>query len=235
MKRARRGTISKELSTPFYRDALAISSGLWTHSSFVPSESGGYHGTRRVGNFRKASTLAGEVLADHRLASMFSEIAMASCAYCGNMILFGGVTQGDLRLCNMICQCNGGVLSAAATVPESAAPGLDRQIHFGPCPRCQGPGPVDDHNALWVWSALAFSRRGSQQHLACRRCAFKSQLGNLLFSAGLGWWGFPWSLMLTPVQVVRNMIGIVSPPDPSQPSLRLVQRARVQLASQSKN
>jgi hypothetical protein len=71
--------------------------------------------------------------------------------------------------------------------------------------------------------------------VTCRGCAFKSQLGNLVFSAGLGWWGFPWGFLLTPVQVVRNVIAIVSPPDASQPSARLVQVARVQLASQPSN
>jgi hypothetical protein len=86
-----------------------------------------------------------------------------------------------------------------------------------------------------VWSGIAFSRWGSQRHVTCRSCAFKSQVGNLVFSAGLGWWGFPWGFLLTPVQVVRNAIGMMSPPDPSQPSARLVQVARMQLVSQPKN
>jgi hypothetical protein len=160
---------------------------------------------------------------------------VATCAYCGIMILFGGVKQGELRFCNTTCHGNGHILSAAATVPESAAQGLARQIHFGPCPRCQGPGPVDVHDSHWVWSAIALTRWGSQQHVTCRRCAFKSQAGNLVFSAGLGWWGFPWGLALTPVQVARNVIAIVYTPDPSQPSPKLLQVARVQLASQPRN
>jgi hypothetical protein len=98
-----------------------------------------------------------------------------------------------------------------------------------------GPGPVDVHESHWVWSGIAFLQSGSQRHVTCRRCAFKSQVGNLVVSAALGWWGFPWGFVLTPVQVVRNVIGMMSPPDPSQPSARLVQVARVQLASQPKN
>jgi hypothetical protein len=182
----------------------------------VRIESGGYHGG--------ITNVTGSDLG--RL--------MATCAFCGNMILFGGIKEGELRFCNAICQSNGSVLTAAATVPEAAAQDLARQIHFGPCPRCKGPGPVDIHNSHWVWSAVVFSRWGSQRHVSCRHCAFKSQVGNLVFSAGLGWWGFPWGFVLTPVQVVRNVIGIASPPDPSMPSARLVQLARVQLVSQPK-
>ena len=80
---------------------------------------------------------------------------MARCAACGETILFGGVTQGDLRYCNTICQNKGRVIAAAAQVPESEAKSLAHQIHQGPCPRCKGPGPVDVHTSYWAWSALA--------------------------------------------------------------------------------
>ena len=62
----------------------------------------------------------------------------------------------------------------------------------------------------------------------------KSQVGNLLFSGVLGWWGFPWGLLFTPVQVGRNLIAIFTPPDPSQPSAKLLQVARVQIASKAR-
>jgi hypothetical protein len=58
----------------------------------------------------------------------------------------------------------------------------------------------------------------------------KSQLGDLAFSALLGWWGFPWGLLVTPVQIARNIAALASPPDPAQPSARLLQTARIQLA-----
>src|SRR5262249_37505907 len=157
---------------------------------------------------------------------------MASCAFCGETILFGGVTEGDLRFCNTICQSKGQVLSAAARVPDTAAANLARQIHMSPCPRCQGPGPVDVHTSYWGWWALVFTRWGSHQHGSCRRCALKSQSGNLALSVVLGWWGFPWGFLFTPVQVVRTAFAIVVPPNPGEPSAKLVQVARVMIASQ---
>jgi hypothetical protein len=158
---------------------------------------------------------------------------MARCAACGETILFGGIKQGDLRFCNAACQYKGQGLAAAAVVPEHAAQARAREIHQSNCPRCQGPGPVDVHSSYWVWSALALTRWGTQQQLNCRRCAIKSQVGNLLFSGVLGWWGFPWGLLFTPVQVGRNFVAIFLPPDRSQPSAKLVHVARIQLANKS--
>src|SRR5712692_9519771 len=131
---------------------------------------------------------------------------MASCAYCGTTILFGGARQGELRFCNSKCQSKGGVLSVAARVPEGAAQNLALQIHAGLCPRCKGAGPVDVHTSYRVWSALIVTQWQSFPQVTCRRCAVKSQVGNLAFSALLGWWGFPWGLLVTPVQVVRNVV-----------------------------
>ena len=62
--------------------------------------------------------------------------------------------------------------------------------------------------------------------MVCRPCAVKIQAGNLVFSSLLGWWGFPHGPPITPVQVVRNLIAIVAPPDPSHPSPKLVQVAQ---------
>jgi hypothetical protein len=157
---------------------------------------------------------------------------MNRCAVCGELILFGGVKQGNLQFCNTICQSKGQLVAASARVPESEAQALARQIHQGHCPRCKGPGPVDVHTSYWVWSALALTRWGSQPQLKCRRCGIKSQLGNLAFTGLLGWWGFPWGLLWTPVQIGRNIGAIFSPPDPSQPSAKLVQIAYFQLAGQ---
>jgi hypothetical protein len=163
---------------------------------------------------------------------------MARCAACGETILFGGAKQGELRFCNSICLNKGQALAAAqasaAAVPEHVAQALARELHQSNCPKCKGPGPVDVHTSYWVWSALAMTRWGTQQQLKCRSCAVKSQVGNLFFSGVLGWWGLPWGLLLTPVQVGRNFIAIFTPPDPSQPSPKLLQVARVQIASQGK-
>jgi hypothetical protein len=156
---------------------------------------------------------------------------MATCAYCGETIVFGGVKAGQLRFCNATCQGKARMAAAAAPVPEEAVANLARQIHSGPCPRCQGPGPVDVHIAYWVWSALVFTRWGNKQQVSCRRCAVKTQAGCLAQSAAFGWWGFPFGILITPVQVCRTAVQIVFPPNPAGPSAKLHEIARSYLTS----
>ena len=48
-------------------------------------------------------------------------------------------------------------------------------------------------------------------------------------SLALGWWGIPWGLIMTPVQVVRNVTGLISPPDPIEPSEKLKDFVRLSL------
>jgi hypothetical protein len=44
------------------------------------------------------------------------------------------------------------------------------------------------------------------------------QLAGAISSLLVGWWGFPWGLIYTPVQIVRNIGALKNPPDPSRPS-----------------
>jgi hypothetical protein len=48
---------------------------------------------------------------------------------------------------------------------------------------------------------------------------------------GLGWWGFPWGLVLTPIQMARNIMGIFAGPDFSRPSADLRKMVQVMLAA----
>ena len=60
----------------------------------------------------------------------------------------------------------------------------------------------------------------------------KSQVGNMFFSVILGWWGFPWGLMMTPLQIARNMIGLFKIPDQNNPSDKLKNIVKVNIATQ---
>ena len=156
---------------------------------------------------------------------------MATCAYCGETIVFGGLKAGPFRYCNAKCQDKARVAAAASPVSEEAITVLAQQIHSGPCPRCQGPGPVDVHMAYWAWSALAFTRWGNRKQVSCRRCAVKRQAGRLIQSALFGWWGFPYGLLITPVQVWRTASHMMFPPSPTGPSAKLHEVARSHLLS----
>jgi hypothetical protein len=157
---------------------------------------------------------------------------MAKCDYCGTTILFGGVREGNLRFCNADCHTNGYLCVVAEKVPEDIVAEHLSALHQGNCPKCGGPGPVDLHTAHFVWSAFIMTSWRSRPEVCCRWCGKKAKLGGLLSSATLGWWGIPWGIVLTPVQVIRNVAGLLSSPDPTQPSAELANIVRIQLASQ---
>lgn len=151
---------------------------------------------------------------------------MATCDSCGTFILFGGVREGGRRYCG--AECAAGDLWAALidALPAVEVDERARRTHQGQCPKCLGAGPVDVRSSHWIYSALAFSRYGSRFDLCCRRCGRKTQLKDGLFSLALGWWGFPHGIILTPVQVVRDLgafVGLMGPRD-AEPSPQLRNR-----------
>jgi len=156
---------------------------------------------------------------------------MAQCDYCGTTILFGGVNDNGHRFCNQECQQRGVLLTVSEQIPEELLSQHVNAAHQGECPRCSGPGPVDVHSSYTIWSALYLTSWGTQPQVCCRSCGTKSQLKGLLFSGLLGWWGFPFGLIMTPVQIGRNVVGMFSGPDPSEPSAELKKLVSINLAA----
>jgi hypothetical protein len=156
---------------------------------------------------------------------------MANCAYCNSFILFGGVTDPTGRYCNNKCQLAGNLLQLSHTIPDATLRSLLQETHQGPCPRCHGAGPVDVHKAHQVWSALIITSWSSKPELCCKSCAVRRQLGAIGFSAVAGWWGIPWGLILTPMQIIRNVVEICGGPSPDEPSALLKKHVRIQAAA----
>lgn len=157
---------------------------------------------------------------------------MAKCAYCNSTILLGGVTKGDQRYCNNKCYQEGFLLSASQQIPAEVFNREIERVHQGLCPKCGGSGPVDVHTSHHVFSLVVLTRWSSSPKLCCRSCGVKSQLGGLGLSLLVGWWGFPWGLIFTPVQITRNLVGIFSPPNPAQPSPQLQKIVKLHIAKQ---
>lgn len=158
---------------------------------------------------------------------------MAKCDYCGSTIIFGGKRDANGRFCNQKCQGRGSLLALSQQIPEAAVKEQVWKFHQGQCPKCNGAGPVDVHVSHKVWSAVALTSWSSTPQISCRSCGMKSQLTGSLFSLVLGWWGLPWGLLLTPIQIGRNLFGIARPPEPSKPSPQLEKILRMSMASQA--
>jgi hypothetical protein len=157
---------------------------------------------------------------------------MATCDQCGTTIVFGGVQEGGFRFCNKKCRDRAVILSASEELPDEFVLEKARQVHQGACPRCGGRGPVDVHTAHSVWSAVMLTQSKSSPTICCQSCGTKARLKALAASSLLGWWSLPWGLVMTPVQILRNIGGMIRTPDTDQPSEELVKMVRRQLSAQ---
>ena len=158
---------------------------------------------------------------------------MASCAYCNTTILLGGKRQGDLRFCNATCMQRGALALTARALPQPEVDQYVAQVHRGQCPACKGAGPVDVHTSYRVWSLLFMTSWSSRPKVCCQGCGTKRKVGDTVFSVVLGWWGFPWGFLVTPMQIIRNVWGVVNQPDPSMPSPALEQMLRLEMAARA--
>ena len=96
---------------------------------------------------------------------------------------------------------------------------------------CGGPGPVDLRISHRIWSALIVSSWINRPRLTCRECGVKANVKDGLFSLVFGWWGRPWGVIVTPVQVSRNVMRVLRCPDDSKPSPELERMVRLRLAA----
>lgn len=156
---------------------------------------------------------------------------MKACDACGKTILFGGKTLGELRFCSDECAAQGDLVVAAQQVPESTVIQTAAAWHRGDCPVCKSRGPVDVHSSQWIYSYVLGTNWQTDNPLSCRRCGVKRQLFSTLGSLLAGWWGIPWGVLMTPVIIGRNLMGLISPPDPARPSARMLAQVRLQLAA----
>jgi hypothetical protein len=110
---------------------------------------------------------------------------------------------------------------------------IAEEIHRGKCPVCHQRNIVDAHNVYKVWSALVMTQWTTTPKISCFSCARKRQLGGILFSVIFGWWGIPWGLIATPLQIGQNVFAMTGIGyDPSQPSELLKKLVRLSLLEQ---
>ena len=158
---------------------------------------------------------------------------MARCANRGAIIISGGKKLGDLRFCGDSCYQRGAVSRAAVQIPDHVLRKAVNEVHMGMCPKCQGRGPLDAYTSYTVWSALFVTRYGQSTAILCRACGVKEMRAAIASSLLLGWWGFPFGLIMTPVQIGRNIKRLSSTPSHLRPSPELESVVRMNLASQA--
>ncbi len=155
---------------------------------------------------------------------------MSECSNCGKFILFGGRTLDGQRYCGSACAQRHPLLRSAERVPAQVLQQYVEQWRKDACPQCKRKGePLDVYAHHRVHSFILMTQWSTQRQVSCRRCGRRSQLLSTLYSATLGWWGMPWGLLVTPIQVGRNVVGLFRP-TPQRASPAFERLVRLQLA-----
>jgi hypothetical protein len=115
-------------------------------------------------------------------------------------------------------------------VPEDEVDRHIAAVHNANCPLCGGAGPIDVHNSYRVWSALLLTSWSTRPRVSCKACARSAQAKDALFSLLLGWWGFPWGVVITPIQIARNLSGMATGGNAAGPSDQFRKIMKLQLA-----
>lgn len=156
---------------------------------------------------------------------------MARCDYCDSFILFGGKKQSGRTFCNDSCLQEGRLMIAADRLPQHVVDDAVDEAHQSSCPLCNGPGPIDVHTSHTIWSLIALTSWRSTPHVCCRSCGRQKQLMGFVTSGLFGWWGFPWGVIYTPIQIGKNLSGMLGGPDADVPSEQLELLTRLDIAA----
>ena len=130
---------------------------------------------------------------------------MKRCDTCGATILFGPVRQGNRIYCKAACRDQDVASLAASHLPADLVVQSVRAIHEGSCPVCGGEGPIDVHVSHHVLSMFVLTSFKSEPKICCHRCGRNAKIKAILLSGLFGWWGVPWGMLGTPVQILRNL------------------------------
>jgi hypothetical protein len=90
---------------------------------------------------------------------------------------------------------------------------------------------VDVRTAHRAISAIAVTWRQSRRIIVCRGCGVRAQLLDTAITLVFGWWGFPWGIIYTPIQIGRNVAAILRGDETTTASSELEQLVRLNMAS----
>jgi hypothetical protein len=158
---------------------------------------------------------------------------MAVCDYCNKSFNLFGIHENGYAFCSANCRNQAqALLKSLDRFPAEEIEAYINRAHAGPCPQCGKPAPVDLYQSYRVVSMLILTRWATDNHFVCKACARQAQRKALAYSALLGWWGLPFGLIFTPIQIARNIIGLSGGSDTQQPSARLRNVLKLNLARQ---
>lgn len=152
------------------------------------------------------------------------------CDFCGNSIYFSAIKDEGQKFCSKQCLHNARMLELAIDIPDNLILDNAEAIRNGHCPVCNHQNSINEvRKYYWVWSAVYFTRWGSRNRISCKKCAVKKNFSSIMSSFLLGWWGVPWGIIITPSQIISNLVAILQK-NKQEVSEELIQTAKILLA-----
>ena len=158
---------------------------------------------------------------------------MKKCSTCNKRIALGGEEFGSEIYCGEKCRKAGLLAAAKEFLTEEIVQSRIEDVHNGACPKCGKEGPNDMQWHYTIWSIIVLTSHKDIPEVCCKKCGIKKKVGGFFFSGLLGWWGIPFGILLTPIQVVRNFIGFFKLPKQGKPSKQLDEAIRMELGAEA--
>ena len=156
---------------------------------------------------------------------------MPSSSYCCASFNYRPVKREGRIYCGGSCLKQFEIDDLAERISEDEVKARAKSMRRSGCPLCRDDDPVDIHSAHYVWSLVLVSFYHTEMRLSCLSCAKTRQFRAIISCVGLGCWGLP-GIILVPMQVVRNLIGLLWPHGRKQASEDLEWMAAQQLAAE---
>ncbi len=162
---------------------------------------------------------------------------MATCAYCGVTILFGGVRATDdpsVRFCSAYCYDELTLEFIAQEIPTEIVQAEAEWVLQKACPSCgRVDGDLDVYSINTVTSMLMVTWRKTRQQISCQRCGQRAKKWAIFRCLCLGWWSLPLGPIFTVGQIRENIAGMQgSDAGTSTPSRALQDQVRLELAAE---
>ncbi len=157
---------------------------------------------------------------------------MKKCDTCRRTIIFGGHSVGAGIYCTDRCREKGLLELSGTYISDKMVADRVRAVQEAACPRCGGAGPNDLQKHYTIWSLIIVTSFKDVPEICCRRCGVKKSVSGFLYSFFLGWWGFPFGLLVTPIQLIRNIVALFQVPRPGRPTKNLQKLVRIELGTE---
>jgi hypothetical protein len=152
------------------------------------------------------------------------------CDFCGKAMLPPSFSVGGQKFCNVDCFHTSRLRQASVDISDAHALQHARHLKLGPCPRCAKPHQKPDmYKSHFITSMVVLVTTSIESAFTCKSCANRNNLRAILFCVTLGWWSLK-GLVLTPFHVISNIREILRKRESLEPSIELVDLARLRLA-----